>query len=56
MFSVEQDGFFAVSSWGKGGIRDLCVSLQVFFGTVKLIKFKQWCPFAYLENFQFFEP
>ena len=40
-FSVEKDGFFAVSSWGRiyfVGFRDLCVSLCVFFGAVKLMK------------------
>ena len=36
--SVEQDGFFAVSIWGKSSFRALCISLRVFFGTVKLIK------------------
>ena len=32
---------FVVSSWGKSGFRVLRVSLQVFFGTVKMIKFQQ---------------
>ena len=38
MFPVEKDGFFVVSSW-KNGFRDLCVSLRVLFGAVKLMKF-----------------
>ena len=30
-FSIEEDGIFAVSSWGKGDFRVSCVSLPVFF-------------------------
>ena len=48
-FSVEQHGFFAVSNWGKGDFRVLCVSFRVIFSTVKLMKVMM-CPFAHLRN------
>ena len=49
---------FAFSSWEKSGFRVSCVSrvLWIFFGTVKLMKFQQKCPFAYLNKKLFFEP
>ena len=37
--SVEEDGFFCCFQLGKNGFRDLCPSLRVFFGAVKLMKF-----------------
>ena len=37
-FSVENDGFFCCFQLGRNGFRDLCVSLWVFFGAVKLMK------------------
>ena len=49
--SVEQNGFF-LCPVGKKVVcfRVLCVSLRVFFGTVKMMKYQQLCPFAYLKN------
>ena len=37
-FSLEKDGFFAVSSCGKSGFRVLSVYLKIFFGAQKLMK------------------
>ena len=45
-FSVEKDVFFCCFQLGKNGFRDLCVSLRVFFGAVKLMKFQHYCPFT----------
>ena len=37
-FSVDKIRFFCCFQLGKNGFRDLCVSLRVFFGAVKLMK------------------
>ena len=37
-FSVEEDGLFCCFQLGKKGFRELCPSLRVFFGAVKLMK------------------
>ena len=38
-FSVEKEWVFCCFQLGKNGFRGLCVSLRVFFGAVKLMKF-----------------
>ena len=38
-FSVEKEWIFRCFQFGKNGFRGLRVSLRVFFGAVKLMKF-----------------
>ena len=58
-----RDGFFCCFQLRKNGFRDLCVSLRVFFGAIKLMEFQQ-ChftlgspyDFAYLVLFKSSQP
>ena len=47
-FSILRD---FVSSWGKSGFRLLCLSFEVYFCSVKLMKFQQKCTSAYVKNY-----
>ena len=53
MFSAAQNEFFAVSSWGKIVFEPFACTFGYFSGTAKLMKFQQWCSFAYSKTFTF---
>ena len=52
MFPVDRDGFLLLPV-GEQWFGDLCVSLRVFFGAVKLMKFYQ-CHFTFGSPYDLF--